>query len=161
MKSSWELVQEEEDRETKEMIKRGIMAMVPGEILDFLVAEKIMEYKWIDYKWWDGTTKKLLWKGNEIPTGDDFGRLYDDKDLLYPWDMPNYSNDIAAAWEVVDEVLANGSFYLWWDDTLCDWNVNWDNKKRLIDDCRLHVRADTAPEAICKATLLAVMEVEK
>ncbi|WP_340389520.1 hypothetical protein [Paenibacillus sp. FSL E2-0151] len=62
-----------------------------------------------------------------------------------------YSTDISAAWEVLNKMIyfgmeVNVGFYEKWDCAL-DYNgTNW---------CE---QAETAPEAICKAALLAVLD---
>ncbi len=58
------------------------------------------------------------------------------------------STDIAAAWEVVEEMLNNE-----WDFTL----KNHKRKYEAIFGTLYNAFAPTAPEAICKAALLAVM----
>jgi len=62
--------------------------------------------------------------------------------------LPKYSTDIAAAWEVVEEmelVVGYGLLYKWhvrnsWEDDLAS----------------VHTNADTAPLAICRAALKVV-----
>jgi hypothetical protein len=171
MKSSWELVQEEEDRRLKQQIREEILAMTDLVNIDSLIAEKIMGYKWIDYLWYDGTTKKLLWDGKTVPSGGDYGRLNDDNDLLFHWNMPNYSTEIAAAWEVVEYMKSIG-FNFTISDQYDDYCVGFfkDAKPKYCakSDTFVHNNPNdlyafyiTAPEAICKAALLAVMEVQK
>lgn len=70
--------------------------------------------------------------------------------------LPHYSTDIAAAWEVAEKL---GSF--WIDHTVSDLGIDVEfftsldhSKERLV------ATADTAPLAICRAALLAVMEDE-
>lgn len=84
--------------------------------------------------------------------------------------IPSYSTDIAAAWAAVEklqEIYPDYDFYLeksgrhvefWFrinDTSQGGWNSSgaWD--KRISD-----AEADTAPLAICRAALLAVMELK-
>ncbi|MBY0205283.1 BC1872 family protein [Paenibacillus cucumis (ex Kampfer et al. 2016)] len=66
--------------------------------------------------------------------------------------LPNYSTDISAAWDVLNKMIyfgmeVNVGFYEKWDCALDYRGTNW---------CE---QAETAPEAICKAALLAVLDI--
>lgn len=68
--------------------------------------------------------------------------------------VPHYSTDIAAAWLVVERMTSQG----WWleiDHGGVDWKITFYG---LGDDPFPTERADTAPEAICRAALEAVAE---
>jgi len=116
------------------MTRDEVLAMKPGRELDALVAEKVMGWKAVqvfDLKDTDGTN---------IANG------------ITPYNIgqrvPHYSTDIASAWEVVEEMQNNE-----WDFTL----KNHKRKYEAIFGTLYNAFAPTAPEAICKAALLAVM----
>jgi hypothetical protein len=71
------------------------------EPMDALVAEHVMGWTWVDYPWYDGTIKKLLTDGRPAG-GDDFNWLDADGSRILFWDMPKYSTNIAAAWQIVE-----------------------------------------------------------
>lgn len=138
------------------MTREEIMAMVPGRELDAMIAEKIMKWEWIKYRWWDGTEKDLLTNGECVPHGDDFDRLGDK--LLY-WDMPNWSDNIMDSWEVVGKV--NYLYLYRWDDQPCEFIVKpgeWECKLTDRVEERFIGIGKTAPEAICKAALLTLCD---
>ena len=96
----------------------------PGDVTNVLVATKIMGWEWIDYKYYDGSTRKLLWHpclGE--PQGDDFNQSIaeDIKDgeyvritvpRLVPWTLPEYSEKIELAWQVVEQITTPGLYPL-------------------------------------------------
>lgn len=97
--------------------------MNPGRELDALIAERVM----------GGKTKCT-----EIP-GYEF--------------IPNYSEDIAAAWEVVEKLKKpRPIFNLECDQRLGRWNANFYGAA---------AEGDTAPHAICLAALAALPEEKK
>jgi hypothetical protein len=61
--------------------------------------------------------------------------------------LPRYSTDIATAWEVVEKIAQK-----WHDFNIGrhhgKWSIGWNYKGSVVD-------LKTAPEAICKAALLA------
>lgn len=61
--------------------------------------------------------------------------------------LPDYSNDIADAWEVADKLKLTIAPY--------------DNGAYHAADGKVIAWADTAPLAICRAALMTVMEEEK
>lgn len=65
--------------------------------------------------------------------------------------LPNYSGDIAAAWEIVDQRFS--SFHLWYDECSGTWFCKWDNQRRVLEDCRYFGEADAPSKAICLAFL--------
>lgn len=108
------------------MTRDEILALKPGRELDALVAGKVMGY----------TTHGQFREKNGV-------RVMIDR----------YSADIAAAWEVLEEMQKN------------EWDFTLKNHKRLVHKRQYEAIfgtpysafAPTAPEAICKAALLAVM----
>ena len=132
------------------MTKDEILAMKPGRDLDRLVAEKIFDC--------DTLTARV--------------GLHEDGDIEYCWGYPlghdvapNYSTDIAAAWEVVEEMHKKEKFTgcracLEIHGTSFDGNNDDETGGKWLA-CILgeEVWGDTAQEAICKAALLAVMDI--
>ena len=79
------------------------------------------------------------------------------------WDweftLPSYSTDISAAWRVVEKMSDAGSIFsvfISQSYTSDGWGVTIENAF-----VRYDVVAGTAPLAICRAALLAVMSEEK
>jgi hypothetical protein len=87
-----------------------------------------------------------------MPAGREMNRLVAIKVMGYgenPVIWARYSENITAAWQVVENVLKNTDC----DCTLKTTMRGW--------DCELyrdHANAETAPLAICRAALIAVME---
>lgn len=113
----------------RELTREEILAMEPGDKLDEWVALKIMGFEKSNLR--DGWVR--------------VGAL-----ATYP---KRYSKDISAAWEVLNKMIEKGAevnvgFYEQWDCSI-DYPI----------DCNWRETAKTAPEAICKAALLAVLEV--
>ncbi len=109
------------------MTRDEILAMKPGRELDSLVAEKVMGY----------TT---------------YGQFRDKDGVRVMIDR--YSTDIAAAWEVAEKMTS-----LFWEmnlDTGSKSNTTKVEFYRTFDQTFHVVVANTAPEAICKAALLAL-----
>jgi hypothetical protein len=128
-----------------------------GRELDAMVAERVMGWRWLNYRWHDGTSKQLLWPSDadEQPRGDDFDRLYDGR--LVPWDI-NYSTDIAAAWQVVEHfheqrgwfvsIQSDGGWNFHNNGTTKGWEVTIGREGEAF--------APTLPLALCRAALKAV-----
>ena len=87
-----------------------------------------------------------------------------DPDMVFTQPLPDYPNDIAAAWQVVEKIDAGSyrwrlaskhcrSGHVWWTATLDKYLGAVNGWKEMV-----YAPGDTAPEAICKAALLAVME---
>lgn len=71
----------------------------------------------------------------------------------YPAEQcPHYSNDISAAWEVVEKI---GSCFI--DHTAPEMGIDVEFFKNIGNADRNIATADTAPLAICRASLLAVL----
>ena len=123
------------------MSAEEIRKLEAGRVLDSIVAMQVMGWK-------------------QSPAGN------------YPWQLappeaesmapvklcPNYSTDIAAAWEVVEKVLEDDSLGLSIYDTQLsfhrrDWIVHFIREKGMWAGSE----AETLPLAICRAALLAVM----
>lgn len=122
------------------LTREEILAMKPGRKLDALVAEKV-------FGW--GNTKRCTgggWSGNppEYMNGCRFGDYRDRKEV------PNYSTAIAAAWEVLMKFpryfIAQG-----YGELVCKVFMNKEPEPSGI------AGSITAPEAIVKAALMAVL----
>jgi len=118
------------------MTREEVLALAPGRELDALVAEKVMgwEYKDAIYSWGEVLRPSQWIKPNGWPV---------DR-------VSCYSTDISAAWEVVEEMgdclhLKQHGEQGEWEA----WFCGYPNSK---------AHGETAPETICKAALLAVME---
>jgi hypothetical protein len=139
------------------MNREEILAMVPGRELDCIIAENVFNVKI------NKTISRLINEHVSMSISD----VYGDENLEPIQDttvkrIKDYSTDIAAAWEVVEKFDYN---YLWrWDGVTryampngMKWECKFTEKGATSDNMGYGL---TAPEAICKAALLAVMEVE-
>jgi hypothetical protein len=137
------------------MTRDEILAMEAGREMDALVAEKVMEWTRAEQpfisKW--GTAYEWQSTGDDCPDSD-LNTLF----APLPW-----STDMAAAWEVVESfgpipfLLAFHPADAWRGGSgeICcfsHWSC-WFEGGGKID-------AKTAPLAICRAALLAVMEAD-
>jgi hypothetical protein len=136
------------------MTRDEILAMNPGPELDALVAERVMGWK----------------RTNRRPCYPEAWANYPQEWFLTPdgsvenvTNLPRYSADITVAWEVMEKL--RGLFdedYFWHIATLRHGRVSAyfaeeyppATGKRIVG----RSEADTAPEAICKAALLSVVE---
>jgi hypothetical protein len=115
------------------MTREEILNMQAGKKLDRLIAIHIMHLE-ID---------SIIW---ETDNGE-----------IIKQSIPNYSTDIKAAWEVVEfigEAIGGVTIF-----NACDVEWTWcceifNGKEKILEGGK------TAPEAICKAALLAVMEAQ-
>ena len=111
------------------------MTMLPGRELDAVIAEKIMELEVVRNKkggWSIGEAN--YWYTNDEPGGV----------LSNP--LPEYSTDIAAAWEVVEKL-----------QKLNPLHIRSDITGRWFVSCGpFNASASTAAHAICLAALKAV-----
>jgi hypothetical protein len=111
-------------------MKEKISAMMAGREMDRLVADKLMSLNLVNL---NGHVMNFT------------GRLY--------YEIPNYSTDISAAWEVVERYKEkfNICTYMKDEEGFEDgWIVKFGESGVM--------GIEAAPEAICKAALLAVME---
>lgn len=140
------------------MTRDEILNMEAGRDMDMLIAEKVMGWHKGNYvfssgktigecddDWLDADGRFMCGIARE-------GEYEDDEDFnLLHW---HPSESILWAWEVVEKLISmKWEFYtervgvLWW--------VLFENDCNILDRC---AEADTAPLAICRASLLAVME---
>lgn len=126
--------------------------MQAGREMDALIAEKVMGF--------------THYVGDDVPNGHAHSYLRADE-IPEVWlkelpnrdfvrfckqcgDMPNYSTHIEEAWEVVEWMKD-------WNFTL-DWlGSDWQTMFQTEDDGEFFSNADTAPLAICRAALKAVL----
>lgn len=111
------------------MIPEEIQQLKPGIVMDTLVANKVMGWG-TDHEW-----------SFYVP----------EKDRFVPSQFHQFSVDISAAWEVLEHLKSKGAeinvgFYEKWDCDI-DYPIG----------CNWREVGETAPEAICKAALLAVL----
>ena len=119
------------------MTRDEILNMPAGREMDAILMEKLFEYSW------DSSFKGGAWR-------------HADGSCYLQQLLPRFSTDIAAAWEVVEKLC---------DETGCDivkvckrdpellrgdWSCNFGRGFEAF--------GETAPLAICRAALLAVME---
>lgn len=124
------------------MTKAEILALQPGRELDICVAEVLTgQQRFLSrYDPMTANGEPQFYFG--YPVGHDIA--------------PAYSTDIAAAWQVVEAMRPEYGFWIDGDD---DYVVEFQHGMPGMADYR-HGRASapTAPEAICKAALLAKLE---
>jgi len=129
--------------------REEILALEPGRELDALVAEKVMGWTEVEcFGVINNRVKNPPTPGCEviIARGRNRGRS-----LRI---IPCYSTDISAAWEVVEKLKETYGVEVYTDLDM--------SACRLFDELTYlpaeEVISNTAPEAICKAALIAVME---
>ena len=116
------------------MTKDEILAMNAGRELNIRVAKHVME--------------------RGFAHDETFGDMEKDSDGVYSYLQP-YSEDISAAWQVMEKLKSY--------QPRVEFNIysqKWEAafSARDADFSYPTVSADTAPEAICKAALLALLE---
>lgn len=130
------------------MTRDEILQMEAGREIDALVAELVMGWTKVrKASTWESAA--MIYSGTFVYT---IGVTPDQKtnDVI-----PYHSTDIAAAWQVVEKMRLVG-VSMWIGPHLDnEWAVQI---KPSINNYHEFVRADTAPLAICRAALLAVME---
>lgn len=110
--------------------------MKPGRELDALVAEKVMGF----HRASDGWFRTETHPGGVITAA--VGHI----------DLPHYSINISAAWEVVEKLLETGSFSIY--HYISAPESKW--RAQFLRAGSAHVaQAESAPRAICLAALKA------
>jgi hypothetical protein len=146
--------------------------MKPGRELDALVAEKVMGWsrktitvakQYHGQNEWD-PPQTVSWGSDAIVQGNKVYTFDRDDQPTNAEEMPKYSTDIAAAWEVAEKLHKDS------------WRLELVTSELLGPDmggasarfaCKAAVRghvtehADTAPHAICLAALKAVGHIDK
>lgn len=120
------------------MDKDSILAMPAGRELDELIAEKVFGYKHFAI---DNPGSVFAEKIFRVGLGNEFT-------------AENYSTDIAASWEVIDELTENVGI-----DVSIIFDISREYKVKIKDDgvIKSQIQCKTAPEAIAKAALLATL----
>jgi hypothetical protein len=146
------------------MTREEILAMPADRELDALVAEKVMGltgYEFDDTHWYCPTCKAWV-----HPAQVTFHEVHErcQTPVVSDWCdeegnvMPEYSTDISAAWEVVEKIHEKRFLF---DASLsvgAGYTVRFYNRDK--ETFHMAPYIPTAPEAICKAALIAVMEVQ-
>ena len=117
--------------------------MMAGRELDALVAERVMGWKrpTREFQPWDKTGEGMV--------------------LCTPHELPRFSEDIAAAWQVVERLHSEGwMLRLWltdygWHASFLHSSIREDDDSRLVE-VSAGAQNDTAPLAICLVALMAV-----
>ncbi|QUL57546.1 hypothetical protein KDC22_14345 [Paenibacillus tritici] len=135
------------------LTREEILAMEPGPELDKLIAEHVMG--WSIYRFDKDVPERcyymLVDKSFDPVVDGGYWNAGERKTEEEAWnDNRPFSTDISAAWEVLNKVIEMGmeinvGFYQKWDCALDYRGTQWNEQ------------ADTAPEAICKTALLAVL----
>lgn len=126
------------------MTREEILAMKPGRELDILVAEKVLGWQWVH-----GVSLKALYS----PSGHKGAIVWDNGPR---WDfdaLPRYSTDIAAAMEVLETMLPSPLIWREHEREPHGWHVRLRTKHYHLG---AEIVCETLPEAICKASLLAL-----
>lgn len=139
------------------MTRDEILALKPGRELDALVAEKVMGWCVTpdEFKYDPDNDVEVSYATSEPP--EDLPEGYPEglraiTGTIRCHRLPDFSTDISAAWEVVGKLREmGGGPDIRWDDADRRW---WCE----VDKVWGWATGETAPEAICKVALLAVME---
>jgi hypothetical protein len=132
------------------MTRDEILNMQAGRNTDALIAEMVMRYLNVGRRTLGNAGTMLFYEKD----GDEF-RL-----------VPKFSTDIAAAWEVIERIREIDEYwcpYIHWDDDDGEGNPMWVVSFNYFgeDESQFKVaeaQDKSAPVAICRAALLAVME---
>lgn len=163
---------------------KAVSQMEAGRELDALVAEKVMGWKLPDTATMRASAERVWASQPQVqyfyaPDGCDVGFTAVPKDdaaavagfsqegARFEPSVPRYSSEIAAAWPVLQK-LADGLARCYYAEVAeggIDANGGRAAHVRLYrqgdDEAFVTVAAATAPEAICRAALLAVGEVSR
>lgn len=119
------------------MTKKEILSLKAGKELNIKIAEAVMRKRYAE----DET----------------FGDMEIDSERVYGYLQP-YSEDILAAWQVMERMKGYNP-RIEFDTHSQKWEAAFSIRE--ADFTCPVVLADTAPEAICKAALLALLEVKR
>jgi hypothetical protein len=126
------------------MTREEILSMKPGMELDYLIAEHV-------FKNIRNANGKTYYKNGLVKWTDDKGANF-----FYPV-IPKYSSEIADAWDLIEHLQVNDTYigvHCWCHfpkSYAVDYQGPGKHKYETIGPI------STAPEAICKAALLAVL----
>lgn len=126
------------------LTREEILAMEAGRELDALVAEQVMG--------WKNTGKRVSLAYRAVMT------MHTDKTGTYRR-VPNCSTDIYGAWEVIGKIKEK------YEVATLDYRNKWVcylvetiTESGNLDTPDIEAYGQTAPEAICKAALLAMLD---
>lgn len=133
------------------MTKEEILAMEAGKELDTLVAQKVMGHPMPDFIPEDALDLYLA--GAPIHYDSWTCVCYYDEGDVPKWVPDPYSGDISAAWQVVEKLIKKGYFLvLQYGLFQKGWGCTISKQLPANNPVR---NIETAPEAICKAALIA------
>jgi len=134
--------------------------------LDAWVAVAVMKWiPWVEqrgkyqYVVWQKPNKSAPWYGSQNPEAqrERYSPLIKfDPHKHIEAGLHKFSTDIAAAWEVVNEVTSKG-FYFDLSYDLCAWTATFRNANGGLP-ISVNTTKSNPSEEICRAALLAVME---
>jgi hypothetical protein len=141
------------------MTREEVLAMEPGRELDALIRQRIFNWNYPSYEQMKSMAEKQWEVQPEcIHFMSDFDAWKVDGDFYWEYRSPRYSTDISAAWEVVEKPEIMDRYQIGVYPTSF---VKWVARKYMPGGKDCTVQADTAPEAICKCVLLAILESEE
>ena len=147
----------------KQLTAEDIDAMAAGPEMDALVAERVMGWRWLPYI----EDIVLLWPPDGFPGAvlpsspiDDLTQLSNWHYL--PWQMEEYSTDIAAAWQVWETLpprkrLSEGEHGSGLDAGIYFEETYGGPGSRMEERIGVSAKAETPALAICRAALKATL----
>lgn len=149
------------------MTREEILAMEPGRELDRLIQEHV--FKWIPWQEGRGDYTAIVYQkpGEQEPyMRTQRWEIAKERYSIIPYSEINemvhavygdkyWSSDISAAWEVVDKLKIAIIPQSPSAPKELSYYAEYENEPYVK---KIHVFAETAPEAICKVALLAVLE---
>jgi len=144
------------------MTRDEVLAMKPGRELDARIAHLVMGWHITSCETYPHekivrvkTLRSPEESGGEVPYEKTFTKVY--SSAIWNKDIPHYSTDIAAAWEVAEKMSEEWpQFSIARVDT--GWCVMWGFDGYGWPNVTVATAPEAIPEAICKAALLAVTE---
>ena len=123
--------------------------MEAGRELDALVAKKVFGWAIRRESWYDqeGLETTVLYDSHDNQLG--YAHGFDEM----PEELPEYSTNIAAAWQVFDRPEHEAWSIYRWDSAMLEAGCQWEIEDA---DGNTLASAPTAPLAICLAALSAV-----
>lgn len=134
-----------------QLTREQILAMPVGREMDVLVARHLYACR--------------AWLTNDHPSGAVWSPHPEENRVAYAFVVPFFSTEIAAAWEIVEELTERlAASYdvpvrIFWDS---EWNCQFAITYGVYDDpgetAHFSATGRTAPESICRAALLACLD---
>jgi hypothetical protein len=124
------------------MTRDEIMNMPTGREMDVVIAEKVFGWQWESFKDYE---RLYILDGSNSRR---YGAMRQDGEMEYTSNLPKYSRDMGAAWEVVDQMLfqSNQGVYLRFKNHLAELMGNQLQPSWIMS------------AFICRAALLAIIE---